>query len=58
MNARPGQWAGGVMSAGGVQRGCRRAQYWPPTGVVGNFSKGRCGRSTQGELGLSNNGVG
>ena len=43
---------------GGVQRGCQRAQYWPPTGVVGNSGKGRCGRSTQGELGLSNNGVG
>ena len=20
---------------GGVQKGCRRAKYWPPTGVVG-----------------------
>ena len=29
---------------GGVQRGCRRAKYWPPTGVVGNSNKGRCGR--------------
>ena len=29
---------------GGVQRGCRRAKYWPPTGVVGNSDKGRCGR--------------
>ena len=29
---------------GGVQRGCQREKYWPPTGVVGNFSKGRCGR--------------
>ena len=29
---------------GGVQRGCRRARYLPPTGVVGNSSKGRCGR--------------
>ena len=29
---------------GGVQRGCWRAKYWPPTGVVGNSGKGRCGR--------------
>ena len=29
---------------GGVQRGCWRAKYWPPTGVVGNSSKGRCGK--------------
>ena len=29
---------------GGVQRECRRAEYWPPTGVVGNSSKGQCGR--------------
>ena len=29
---------------GGVQRGCRRAKYWPLIGVVGNFGKGRCGR--------------
>ena len=30
----------GVMSDGGVQRGCRRAVYWPPTGVVGKSGKG------------------
>ena len=29
---------------GGVQRGCRRAKYWPLTGVVGNSGKGRGGR--------------
>ena len=29
---------------GGGQRGCRRAIYWPPTGVVRNSGKGRCGR--------------
>ena len=34
----------GVMSDGGVQRGCWRAIYWPSTGVVGNFGKGQCGR--------------
>ena len=25
----------GGMSDGSVQRGCRRAVYWPPTGVLG-----------------------
>ena len=30
----------------------------PPTGVVEDSGKGRCGRSTQGELGFGNNGVG
>ena len=29
---------------GGVQRGCQREKYWPPTDVVGNCSKGRCGK--------------
>ena len=60
MNARPGQWIGfvmvTVMSAGGVQRGCRREKYWPPTGVIGNSGKDRGGRSTPGELGFSSNG--
>ena len=27
----------------GVERGCRREKYWPPTSVAGNSSKGRCG---------------
>ena len=25
---------------GGVRRGCRRAKYWPSTGVVGNSGNG------------------
>ena len=34
----------GVMSDGGAQRGCRRAVYWLPTGVVGNSGNGQCGK--------------
>ena len=37
-------WLGVCDGDGGVQRGCRRAKYWPPTVVVGNSRKGRCGR--------------
>ena len=43
MNARLGQWTRSD-GDGGVQRECRRAKYWPPTGVVGNSGKGRCER--------------
>ena len=41
----------GVMNDGGVQRGCRRAVYWPPTGVVGNSGKGSV-ESCAGKLGF------
>ena len=44
VNARRGQWTRSVCREGGVQRGCQRAKYWPPTSVVGNSSKGRCGK--------------
>ena len=43
MASRDGGLRGCDGDSGG-QRGCRRAKYWPPTGVGGNSGNGRCGR--------------
>ena len=43
-NGEQGWGTASVCREGGVQRGCWRAKYWPPTGVVGKSSKGRCGK--------------